>query len=143
MNFLALYYSCIFFCYQYVIFFMIKRFMDKDGRAELLPIFLEASILKISYIFRPHFNNVKPALVGELLYGISPLCLLLFNILLHIGPLSYILSSISSPSCFYFRKHFLFFYEYLCSPFTVYSLIPLLLCPSTIYCPFHFSEYPT
>ena len=84
MNCLVLYYICIVFSVTNMLFFfMIKCFMNKDGRAELLPLFLEASNLKISCIFQSYFNNVNPALAGGLLYGISPLCLLLFNVLLH------------------------------------------------------------
>jgi hypothetical protein len=85
---------------------VIKRFIDKDGRAELHALFLKSSNLKISRILQPQFNNVKPALADGVPYGISALGL---NILLHINPLSYILSSIIFTSLvFIFVTIFLF-----------------------------------
>ena len=88
--------------------------MGKDGREQLQALFFKTSNLKNSRILIPQFNNVKPVLADEVLYGISPLGLLLFNILLHINPLSYILSSNFFTSLvFIFLTIFLFFQEYL------------------------------
>jgi len=84
--------------------------MGKDGREQLQALFFKTSNLKNSRILIPQFNNVKPVLADEVLYGISPLGLLLFNILLHINPLSYILSSNFFTSLvFIFLTIFLFF----------------------------------
>ena len=106
-------------------FFVIKRFMVRDGRAQLQALFLKSSNLKNSSILQPQFNNIKPALADGALYGISALDLLLFIILLRINPLSYTLSSIFFTfHVFIFVTIFLFFYEYL---FTFYGISLLLL----------------
>ena len=86
--------------------------MDKLGRAQLQPLFLIAYNIKDPPISKPHFYNVKPAVSEGVSYGFSHLRLLLFNILLHIILLSYILPSIFFTALIVFRflTIFSFFY---------------------------------
>ena len=83
--------------------------MDKADMHNFRAFFSKPLILNLR-VFSTQFNNAKPELADEVLYGISPFGLLLFNLLLHIDPLSYTLSSIFFTSqAFMFVTIFLFF----------------------------------